>query len=207
MDTMDSTDANLPARLPAASSRLPAQISATHRELAAAPPPSPINSRLLVRGLVRNWWRILLLWLIVSVPLVYLVYVMIEPSYEAFSTLRIEPSKPELFGPSVRGMDTTGFQPYLETQRNLILTDRVLDAALADKAVAGYPDSSRQTDSTDPKVDLRKKLLVTIFPGTYLIRVSYQFQRSERGLRGRQGGGRCIHAAASRIQSRRHEDH
>ena len=102
MDTMDSTDANLPARLPAASSRLPAQVTATHRELAAAPPPSPINSRLLVRGLVRNWWRILLFWLIVSVPLVYLVYVMIEPSYEAFSTLRIEPSKPELFGPSVR---------------------------------------------------------------------------------------------------------
>ena len=105
-------------------------------------------------------------------PLVYLVYVIIEPSYEAFSTLRIEPSKPELFGPSVRGTDSTGFQPYLETQRNLILTDRVLDAALADKAVANIP-ILKETDSTDPKVDLRKKLLVTIIPGTYLIRVSY----------------------------------
>ena len=88
---------------------------------------------------MRNWWRILLLWLIVSVPLVSLVYVMIEPSYEAFSTLRIEPSKPELFGPSVRGMDSTGFQPYLETQRNLILTDRVLDAALARQGRGEYP--------------------------------------------------------------------
>src|SRR3954447_20598816 len=147
MDTMDSTGANLPARLPAASSRLPAQISATHRELAASPPPSPINSRLLVRGLVRNWWRILLLWLIVSVPLAYLVYVMIEPSYEAFSTLRIEPSKPELFGPSVRGMDTSGFQPYLETQRNLILTDRVLDEALADGSLQNF-SLFKETDLT-----------------------------------------------------------
>ena len=97
---------------------------------------------------------------------------MIEPSYEASSTLRIEPTKPELFGPSVRGSDSTGFQPYLETQRNLILTDRVLDEALADKAVTGFP-ILKETDSTDPKVDLRKKLLVTIIPGTYLIRVSY----------------------------------
>ena len=69
-------------------------------------------------------------------------------------------------------MDSTGFQPYLETQRNLILTDRVLDAALADKAVANIP-LLKETDSTDPKVELRKKLLVTIVPGTYLIRVSY----------------------------------
>ena len=69
-------------------------------------------------------------------------------------------------------MDSTGFQPYLETQRNLILTDRVLDAALADKTVARFP-ILKQTESTDPKVDLRKKLLVSILPGTYLIRVSY----------------------------------
>ena len=172
MDTMDSTDANLPARLPAASSRLPAQISATHRELAASPPPSPINSRLLVRGLVRNWWRILLIWLIVSVPLVYLVYVMIEPSYEAAVPCAVEPTKPELFGPSVRGSDSTSFQPYLETQRTLILTERVLDEALSDKTVSRFPILN-QTESTDPKVDLRKKLLVSILPGTYLIRVSY----------------------------------
>jgi polysaccharide biosynthesis transport protein len=172
MDTIDSPDANLPARLPAPSSRLPAQVSATARELTAANPPSPINSRLLIRGIVRNWWRILLLWLIVSVPLAYLVYVMIEPSYEASSTLRIEPSKPELFGPGVRGMDATGFQPYLETQRNLILTDRVLDEALADPSVQNYP-ILKESDSIDPKAELRKKLDVRIISNTYLIRVSF----------------------------------
>src|SRR4051812_2002831 len=172
MDTMDSPEVNLPARLPAPSSRLPAQVSASTRELAVGGAPSSIDSRLLFRGLVRNWWRILLFWHIVSLPLVFLVYKLIEPSYEAFSTLRVEPSKPELFGPSVRGMDSSGFQPYLETQRNLILTDRVLNEALADQALAKFP-ILKDTASTDPRVDVRKKLLVNIIPGTYLIRVSY----------------------------------
>jgi uncharacterized protein involved in exopolysaccharide biosynthesis len=114
----------------------------------------------------------MLLWLLISAPLAYLVYVMIEPSYEAFSTLRIEPTKPELFGPSVRGMDATGFQPYLETQRNLILTDRVLDEALADQAVQNFP-ILRTSETTDPKFEVRKKLISAIIPGTSLIRVSY----------------------------------
>ena len=48
------------------------------------------------------------------------------------------------------------FQPFLETQRNLILTDSVLDAALADRAVQSFP-MLRETDTADPKVELRKK--------------------------------------------------
>jgi len=99
MDTLDRLDANLPARLQPGSSRLPAPIPVASRELTAAAPPSPINSRLLWRGLARNWWLILLIWLVVSIPGVYLVYALIEPTYDASSTLRIEPS-PELFGAS-----------------------------------------------------------------------------------------------------------
>ena len=51
MDSMDNPNANLPARLPVASPRLPAQISVTARELAPATPSSSVNSRLLFRGL------------------------------------------------------------------------------------------------------------------------------------------------------------
>jgi hypothetical protein len=106
------------------------------------------------------------------VPLIYLIYVMIEPSYEAFSTILVDPYRPELYGTSVTGNFSTSVQLYLETVRNLILTDRVLNEALADKAAKDIP-LLRETASADPKVDLRKKLLVTIIPGTYLIRVSY----------------------------------
>src|SRR5262245_47925835 len=117
MDTIDRPDANLPARLPASSPRLPAQVSMVPHELAVAEAPSPINSLLFLRGLARNWWRILLLWLVVSAPLVFAIYKLIDPTYGSSSTLRIEPSL-ELFGTSVKG-DSTGFQPYLETQRSL----------------------------------------------------------------------------------------
>ena len=105
-------------------------------------------------------------------PLVYLVHVMIEETYEAFSILQSGPTKPELFGPSIRGSETNTFERYLETQRNLILTDRVLEAALADEALANF-SVVRPTQSADPKVELRKKLIVTLVPNTYLIRISY----------------------------------
>jgi hypothetical protein len=120
----------------------------------------------------RRWNLMLLLWLVISLPLVYVVYAMHEPVYEAFSTLRIEPTKPELFGPAVRGMDATGFLPYLETQRNLILTDRVLEEALSQPSVQAFP-LLKETEANDPKLELRENLSVTIIPDTYLIRVSY----------------------------------
>ena len=41
------------------------------------------------RGLARNWWRILLLWLVVSSLLAYTVYRLVEPTYQAYSLLRI----------------------------------------------------------------------------------------------------------------------
>ena len=75
------------------------------REIEAAPPSSPINSKQLLRGLVRNWWRILLLWLVVSAPLIYLIYRFVEPTYQAYSLLRIESNQPELFGPSLLARD------------------------------------------------------------------------------------------------------
>jgi polysaccharide biosynthesis transport protein len=173
MDTLDRPDANLPARLQPGSSRLPAQIPMASRELTAAAPPSPINSRLLLRGLVRNWWRILLLWLVVSIPGVYLIYLLIEPTYDASSTLRIEPS-PELFGASARG-NTADFGQYLETQRALILSNRVLEPAVAKVTQSpGYPAKFPVIrDSTDPKADVRRRLGVGIVPNTYMVQVSF----------------------------------
>jgi capsular polysaccharide biosynthesis protein len=174
MDTLDRPDVNLPARLQPGSSRLPAQIHVASRELAAAAPPSPVNSRLLWRGLMRHWWHILLLWLVVSIPGVYLVYSLIEPTYDASSTLRIEPS-PELFGPSAKGIGPD-FGQYLETQRALILSNRVLEPAVANiKQDPGYQPSKFPVirESNDPKADVRKRLGVSIVPNTYLIHVAF----------------------------------
>ena len=77
--------------------------------------PSQEGSPGMFGRLVRRLPRILLLWLVVSMPGVYLVYLLIEPTYESSSTIRVEPS-PDLFGPSAKGIDTD-FGQYLETQR------------------------------------------------------------------------------------------
>ena len=60
-----------------------------------------IDSRHPLQRLARNWWRILLIWLVVSSPLVYLIYRLVEPTYQAESLLRIESNQPDLFGPSL----------------------------------------------------------------------------------------------------------
>jgi uncharacterized protein involved in exopolysaccharide biosynthesis len=46
----------------------------------------------LLRQLLRRWWVITLLWLVVSVAIDYAIYVLNAPTYEAFGTLRIEPT-------------------------------------------------------------------------------------------------------------------
>ena len=203
MDTLDRPDANLPARLQPGLSRLPAQIPVTSRELTAAVPPSPINSRLLWRCLARHWWHILVLWLVFAIPGVYLIHMMVEPTYDASSTLRIEPS-PELFGASAKGNNATDFGQYLETQRTLILSNRVLDPAVANvQQDPEYRHSSKfpvLRDSIDPKADVRRRLLVRILPNSYLMHIAFSSPSAHRGRCGRQPGGLCLSAAKQGIQ-------
>jgi hypothetical protein len=131
------------------------------------------ESRGIIRRLAQRWPSILMLWLAISMPLVFLVHVLIEPTYESSSTLRIEPA-PELFGESVKGAPSD-FEKYLATQRDLISSDRVLDPVVI--SIAGLPDYPARFpvmgNSTDPKADVRRRLGVQIIPGTYLMRVSF----------------------------------
>jgi hypothetical protein len=62
MDTIDRPDSNVPARYPGDSSRVPAPIFAPTRDLAVAPQSSTpqVTPRILIRGLSRHWWRIIL---------------------------------------------------------------------------------------------------------------------------------------------------
>src|SRR5438067_941004 len=135
MDTIDRSDSNVPARFPGDSSRPPASISMYSHDLATPQP--QIGSRVIVSGLVRHWWRILLLWLAVSTPLAYLIFTLVQPSYEAFSVLRIEPAKVPIYSESSsQGPgDPRIYQPYLLTQVKMILSDGVLGAAVADPSV------------------------------------------------------------------------
>jgi succinoglycan biosynthesis transport protein ExoP len=169
MDTIDRSDSNLPARFSVNS--LPLQAAMLPQDLATTSGPQ-ITPQLLMRGLTRHWWRILLLWLAVSTPLVYLIFLFVHPIYQAASMIRVEPSAPNLFATSkLHDVVGGGASPYLQTQVQLIKSDLVLDPALSSPTVSIIPAIK---NSEDPKADLRKKLTVEAVEDAFLIRVSLE---------------------------------
>jgi polysaccharide biosynthesis transport protein len=126
-----------------------------------------------MRGVIRHWWRILLLWLAVSAPLVYVIWLFVQPTYQASSMLRVEPSAPNLFAASNLHASAGGGSavPFLQTQVQIIKSDSVLDAALAMPTVSIIPSIK---ESEDPKTDLRKKMLVEAVEEAYLISVKLE---------------------------------
>ena len=170
MDTLDSPQANLPARLPASSIRLSSQGAGVPQEPMAPAPGAQVSSRLLYRALIRNWWQILLVWLVLSTPLVYFVYRYVQPTYQAYALLRVESNNVELFGMNFWIHDSG---TYLQTQLTTILSNPILDAALFNPDTP-IPDLPMIRESKDPKSDLRKKLDVQIIPNQHWIRVALE---------------------------------
>ena len=130
MDSIDRSDSHLPARFSTASQSLPALGPVFTGDLATTPS-SQINSRTILRGLTRYWWLILGLWLGVSTPIVFAIYRFVEPTYEAFSTLRIEPTQARLLETNQDSTESRSVIHFLQTQANLLTTDNVLNAAIA----------------------------------------------------------------------------
>ena len=125
-----------------------------------------------MRGLLRHWWHILLLWLLIAGPIIAAIQQFVEPTYEAFSTLQIEPTKRDLFGPTLPGnSDYRSVAPYLNTQAQLITSDRVLNQALADHSVSELPWLAA---SADPTVSLREEMVVEVVADAFLIRVALE---------------------------------
>ena len=170
MDTIDRSGSNLPARFPTASQSLPALGPVFTGDLAT--PSSPqINSRTILRGLTRHWGKILLLWLLVSGPIVFAIYRFVEPTYEAVSTLRIASTQTKLFEASRDDGESRSISHFIQTQAVLLTSDIVLDAAVANPNVVNLPEI---TNSTDPTGDLKKKLTAESIDGADLIRVGLE---------------------------------
>jgi polysaccharide biosynthesis transport protein len=172
MDTIDRSSSNLPAPYSAAlSASLPALGPAFSGELATTSSPQ-INSRTLLRGLTRHWWKILVLWVCVAVPIILAIYRFVEPTYEAVSTLLVEPNQTNMYE-AIRhqNADLRTVTPYLQTQKNLLTSDKVLNDALADSSISSL---SVIKNSTDPNADLKKDLSVKIIDEAYLIRIALE---------------------------------
>ena len=170
MDSIDRSDSNLPARFPTASHSLPALGPVFAGDLATTPSPQ-INSRTILRGLTRHWWQILLFWLVVSAPIVFAIYRsssrLTKLSAHCASSRRnpVSSKRPE------RQCRVEVRHHFLQTQANLLTTDKVLTAAINQQSVVSLPLIMQ---SMDPKIDLRKMLLVEIVDEAYLIQVALE---------------------------------
>jgi capsular exopolysaccharide synthesis family protein len=174
MDTVDRSNSNLPARYTSDPSLIPSLPSTVSIESPAASP-SQISSRTLFRGLKRRWWQILLVWLVPSGLIDYSIYRFIKPTYEAFCLLRVEPNAPDLFRSAQPGglAEYRGVAPYLNTQASLILSDQVLNAAIASPPVVNL---ATIIASEDARTDLRNNLVVEIVAEAFLIRIALELE-------------------------------
>jgi polysaccharide biosynthesis transport protein len=171
MDTIDRSESpNLPSPFHTAPTPLPALPPVFSGDLATASS-SQVSSKTLLRGLTRHWWQILLVWVVVSTPVVFLIYRFIEPTFEAFSTLRVSPGSDRLFESSANHLSSSAVTPYLETQVSLITSDRVLGVAIANPEVVNLATIK---ESDDARADLRKGMEVEIVKNAFLIRVALE---------------------------------
>ncbi len=115
----------------------------------------------------------------ISAPIAFLIYVAIQPTYEAVSLLRIEPAVQDFLAPLKRGTGESQDSTYLKTQVGLITSARVLDRAIADPLVVNLASIRK---SVDPKIDLLEKLKVAIIENTNLIRVSLELPNPEEAV-------------------------
>jgi uncharacterized protein involved in exopolysaccharide biosynthesis len=163
MDTFGQSDSDMQARS-AQSSSSPSEFS-PDRAAASG------TRRGFVRRLARHGWKILALWLVGSTVAAYLIYELIEPTFQAVSILRIEPSEVQLFATrDWRGERSS--QSYLQTQLEIIKRDSVLEDAITSPTVIILP---RSKNSADPKTELRNDLIVEpVGKGTWLIRVALE---------------------------------
>jgi polysaccharide biosynthesis transport protein len=170
MDTIDRSESNLPSPFPVTPPPLPALPTVATGHLATTP--AQVNPRTLLRGLTRHWWQILLVWLVLSVPAVYLIRQFVAPTYEAVSLLQVQPVSHGLYGQT--GSEAGDFRsvtPYLQTQVRLITTDRVLTTALASPEIK---ELSFIKESDDSRADVRKSLEVEVVKDAYMIRVALE---------------------------------
>ncbi len=126
-----------------------------------------------------RWWQILILWLLISVPLINLIHALIKPTYVATSLLEVDPAQADIFAPLKRDGVESHDLNYLRTQVDVITSNPVLESALANPFVVNLPTIKR---FDDPRYELREKLKVEIIADTNLIRIALELPNKDEAV-------------------------
>jgi len=133
----------------------------------ASASPGPLNiGQTILRTFVHHCWKILVIWVVLTAGLAYMIQVKIEPLYETYSQLQVEPPSQDLFGLGLSSEQP--FAPFLQTQVQLLTSPSVLSPTLLNPKV---PATSLLRDAEDMESELRKRLQVGVIPGTFIVRV------------------------------------
>jgi succinoglycan biosynthesis transport protein ExoP len=133
-----------------------------------------LSARLIWRAVCRHWWQGLLLWMLGSAGLVALVHSKVRPSFEAVSTIKVDPGEP---GQSRDNGSMADFEVFKETQVRRVTNPNVIASALADHPdLLAFPGLA---SARDPEAEIRKSLSVGIIPRTNLIQVSMTSEVAE----------------------------
>jgi capsular exopolysaccharide synthesis family protein len=167
-DTPDRSDDLLPARrtfVPPAAAAEPADDYADP-SYAQAPPPRGLSLRVVWRAFRRHWWQAVFLWLAGSGGLMFLAYSKIQPTYDAFSQIRVDNSTMAIYKESQTPVDLS---LLMESEASRITSPTVILAALTShNELTALP---LLRGSPDTEADIRKALRVAVVPKTNRIQV------------------------------------
>ncbi len=135
----------------------------------AASKSASIARRGLLFHLAQRWRMILFSWFAVSVVSLVAVFQLVEPTFEASATLEVKPPRraPLSILDAVTGENAS--PASMNSEVDSILSDRVLDEALADPGASEPPFTKH---ATDPNPAVRQSLTVRMVPGTFKIQIT-----------------------------------
>ena len=177
MSPSDRNPRSIPART---SDQIAGPVSSTPPQV-GSPPASFTGSgsrglslRLLWRAVRRHWWQGLLIWAAGSAGLLALLDRRVQPTFDAVSTIKVEPGDR---GPNPSNGSSADFEVFKETQAQRVTNPNVIARALLD-----HPDLLTfpgLTGATDPEAEIRRGLSAVVIPRTNLIRVAMTSKSAE----------------------------
>ena len=141
----------------------------------SAPSSRKLSARLVWRAVRRHWWQALLLWIAGTSALMTLAHFQIKPSYDAFSTIKVDP------GLSRENGSVADFEVFKETQAQRVTNPNVIASALS-----AHPDLlrfPRLALAQDPEAEIRRSLSVMVLPRTNLIQVSMTSESADEAAK------------------------
>ncbi len=149
------------------------------------PHPAPPMMDLLA-SVLRFKWTVLIVWILVSAPIIAAIWTQIVPKYEARAVIQVRPNLPRLVFKTEENSPVSGYDSFMNTQVSVVTRQAVLKTVLDQRDVQETQwFKNRATtlierlnpDTTPPEQRLRAGLSVRPRPRTEIIDLSFSTRK------------------------------